>query len=45
MDRAGSYKKSVEQYLPQSHIVFDSFHLMMNINQAVDDVRRKRAYI
>ena len=40
MDRAGSYKKSVEQYLPKSDIVFDRFHLMMNINQAVDDVRR-----
>ncbi len=40
MDRAGSYKNSVEQYLPKSDIVFDRFHLMMNINQAVDDVRR-----
>ncbi len=40
MDRAGSYKKSVEQYLPHSDIVFDRFHLMMNINKAVDDVRR-----
>lgn len=40
MDRAGSYKKSVEHYLPHSDIVFDRFHLMMNINKAVDDVRR-----
>jgi transposase len=40
MDRAGSYKNSVEQYLPHADIVFDRFHLMMNINKAVDDVRR-----
>ena len=40
MDRAGSYKKSVEQYLAHADIVFDRFHLMMNINKAVDDVRR-----
>ena len=40
MDRAGSYKKSVEQYLPHADIVYDRFHLMMNINKAVDDVRR-----
>lgn len=40
MDRAGSYKKSVEQYLLHSDIVFDRFHLMMNINKAVDEVRR-----
>lgn len=40
MDRAGSYKNSVEQYLPHADIVYDRFHLMMNINKAVDDVRR-----
>ncbi len=42
MDRAGSYKKSVEEHLPHCDIVFDRFHLMMNINQAVDDVRRSQ---
>lgn len=40
IDRAGAYQKSVEQYLPQAGIVYDRFHLMMNLNQAVDEVRR-----
>ncbi len=40
MDRAGSYKKAVEEYLPDAAIVFDRFHLVMNINQAVDETRR-----
>jgi len=40
MDRAGSYKKAVEEHLPDAAIVFDRFHLVMNINYAVDETRR-----
>jgi transposase len=40
MDRAGSYKKAVEDHLPDAEIVFDRFHLVMNINEAVNETRR-----
>lgn len=40
IDRAGSYQSAVEQWLPEAAIVYDRFHLMMNLNQAVDEVRR-----
>ena len=40
IDRGGAYKKSVKQHLPNCAIVFDHFHLKMNINAAVDEVRR-----
>ena len=40
IDRGGSYKKSVQQNIPKAAIVYDRFHLMMNLNKAVDDVRR-----
>ena len=40
MDRGGAYKKSTEKNLPNAAIVFDHFHLKMNINTAVDEVRR-----
>lgn len=40
MDRGGAYKGAVEQYLPDAEIVFDRFHLVMNVNQAVDETRR-----
>jgi transposase len=40
MDRGGAYKCAVEQHLPDAEIVFDRFHLVMNVNQAVDETRR-----
>ncbi len=40
IDRAGAYQSIVEQWLPDCAIVYDRFHLVMNVNQAVDEVRR-----
>ena len=40
MDRGGAYKRAVEDNLPEGEIVFDRFHLVMNVNQAVDETRR-----
>jgi len=41
IDRAGAYQASVLQYLPNADIVYDRFHLMMNMNRALDEVRRQ----
>jgi transposase len=38
IDRAGAYQASVETWLPQADIVYDRFHLVANVNQAVDEV-------
>ena len=40
IDRAGSYQSAVEKWLPGADIVYDRFHLVANVNQAVDEVRR-----
>ena len=40
IDRAGAYQASIEEHLPNTDIVYDRFHLMMNVNKAVDEVRR-----
>ena len=40
IDRAGSYQAAVTQHLSDAAIVYDRFHLVMNVNQAVDEVRR-----
>lgn len=40
IDRAGAYQSMVEQWLPNCSIVYDRFHLVRNVNDAVDDVRR-----
>jgi transposase len=40
MDRGGAYQRSVKENLPNADIVYDHFHLKMNINSAVDEVRR-----
>ena len=40
IDRSGAYQSAVEEHLPKAEIVFDRFHLMMNLNEAVDEVRR-----
>lgn len=41
IDRAGSYQEVIKTLLPKAEIVFDKFHLMMNLNAAVDEVRRE----
>jgi len=40
IDRSGAYQTAVETHLPNADIVYDRFHLVMNVNQAVDEVRR-----
>jgi transposase len=40
IDRSGIYQAVVEENLPAADIVYDRFHLVMNVNQAVDEVRR-----
>ena len=42
MDRSGAYQAATEAYLPNAEIVYDRFHLVMNVNQAVDEVRRSQ---
>jgi len=42
IDRSGAYQSSIEAHLPGASIVYDRFHLMMNLNQAVDQVRRQQ---
>jgi transposase len=42
IDRAGAYQAAVEAYLPNADIVYDRFHLVMNVDQAVDEVRRSQ---
>ena len=32
-------------YLPDADIVYDRFHLVMNVNQAVDEVRRDQSRV
>lgn len=40
IDRSGAYQAAVEDWLPNADIVYDRFHLVANVNQAVDEVRR-----
>ncbi len=40
IDRSGAYRSVVEEQLPHADIVFDRFHLMANLNAAIDEVRR-----
>jgi transposase len=40
IDRAGAYKAVIEEYAPKAQIVFDKFHIVSNLNAAVDEVRR-----
>lgn len=34
------YRLSIQEWLPQSKIVYDRFHVMQHANEAVDEVRR-----
>ena len=40
MDRAGAYKAVAQEQAPKAEIVFDKFHIIANLNQAIDEVRR-----
>lgn len=40
LDRGGAYRSATKEYLPQASIVFDRFHIMANLNTALDEVRR-----
>lgn len=40
MDRGGAYLAAVRESLPRAAIVFDKFHLIQNLNRAIDEVRR-----
>jgi transposase len=40
MDRAGAYKAAVQEGLPKAAIVFDKFHIIQNLNCAMDEIRR-----
>jgi transposase len=42
IDRSGAYQAAIEEYLPDADIVYDRFHLVGNVNQAVDEVRRSQ---
>jgi len=42
VDRSGAYQSSEVEHLPDTGIVYDRFHLMMNLNQAVDEVRHQQ---
>src|SRR5215469_3548598 len=41
MDRTAAYKGVVEKFCPQAAIVYDKFHIVKNLNEAVDQVRRE----
>lgn len=41
IDRAGSYQSVLESRIPQAEVVYDHFHLRLNLNAAVDEVRRQ----
>jgi transposase len=34
------YRLSIEQWVPNSRIVYDKFHVMQHANQTTDEVRR-----
>ena len=41
IDRSGAYRAAVEEHLPQADIVFDKFHLISNLGEVIDKVRRR----
>ena len=41
IDRGGAYQSSVEEHLPHCEIVYDRFHIIKNLNDAIDEVRRE----
>jgi len=41
MDRSAAYKSVVQKFCPNAVIVYDKFHIVKNLNEAVDEVRRE----
>ena len=41
IDRSGAYRAVVEAQLPDADIVFDKFHLISNLGEVIDRVRRR----
>lgn len=41
VDRSGAYMACIEEELPDAEIVYDKFHLVLNLNHAIDLVRRQ----
>ena len=41
MDRGGAYLAAVREGLPRAAVVFDKFHLIQNLNRALDEIRRE----
>lgn len=41
IDRSGAYAAAIAEHLPGAEIVYDKFHLMANLNKAIDEVRRE----
>lgn len=44
MDMWKPYLQSVRQHLPRAAIVFDKFHVMKHVNEAVDETRRQEFF-
>jgi transposase len=40
MDRSAAYKSVVKKFCPFAMIIYDKFHIVKNLNEAVDEVRR-----
>jgi transposase len=45
MDMSGSYKSAVEEILQGLDIVFDRFHIMKLLNEAIDQIRREQQHL
>jgi len=40
MDMLRSYKSAVDEFIPQAQIVFDRFHIVKKLNEAVNEIRK-----
>lgn len=40
IDRNGAYRAVIDEQVPHAEVVHDRFHLMMNLNAALDEIRR-----
>ena len=41
IDRGNAYLKALRQHLPHVKVSFDPFHIVKNVNDAIDEVRRE----
>jgi transposase len=42
MDMSGPYESAMKEFFPFLNIVFDRFHIMKLINEAIDEIRREQ---